>query len=114
MTEPSLKNQKSVLTKDLGSHTVWIYEDFVIVKPKSNKHMIIISCPDCSIEPDKHFETSIYIGNHAQILVNGEHKGTIHMCLQNGEYPTQLSFDESEGKFDQKSTYELIEQKVPK
>lgn len=104
-------SQPKVSQHDIKTHTVIIYEDYVIIKPKSNNHMLIIGCPDSSREPDKYFETSVYIGNHGHLHIKSMHKGTIQLCLQSGEYPTELGFDETEGLFKRKSVYEMIPKK---
>ena len=95
---------------DIKTHEVTIYEEHIIIKPKSNNHLLIIGAPDSDCEPNKYFETSIYIGNHGCLLVKGKHKGTMQFCLQHGEYPTELGFDESEGKFTRNPVYDMIEQ----
>ena len=94
---------------DIKTHIVSVYDDYIIVKPKSNNHLLIIGSPDSSVEPDKYFETSVYIGNHGHLHINGKHKGIIRLCLQSGEYPSKLMFDETEGKFERKTGYEMIE-----
>ena len=93
---------------DIGSHTVAIVGDHIVIKPKSNDHMVIVGAPDSSVVPDGFFETEVYVANHASLLIRGEHKGTVRMCIQSDEYPTELAIDNADKGFTQTTLDEII------
>lgn len=96
------RNRKQFLLEDFDkeiTHSVAAHKDFIGFRPVSRNHLLLIGQSDTSVEPDKKYETSIYIADHASILICGKTKGDLEIRIQSDEYPTKLVIDESERKF---------------
>jgi len=61
--------------------------------------VLIIGTPDESVEPDKEYDTNIYVADHASVLIKGHKKGDLEICVSRDEFPTRLVINEDEGKF---------------
>ena len=110
------KKTRRFLLRDYdGKHTFYvvIFKDFVSIRPVSQNHAIIIGTPDSSIEPDKNYETSIYVCDHANVLIKGKKKGDLEICVSHDEFPTRLAIDETEGKFQRVGVGEFLKTEPP-
>lgn len=96
------RKPKHFLLQDIDgdmTHAITVFKDFVSIRPLPAKHLIIVGQPDTSVEPDKDYETDLYVADHATILVRGNHKKDLEICVSHDEFPTKLVLDEREGKF---------------
>jgi len=79
-----------------GFGKVHIHDDFIALWSKDKSKEIIIGTPDPTDAP---YELSVYVANHATLLIKGAKKKKVDLLIRSDEYPTSLRIDETERKF---------------